>query len=100
MSNRCNVRPPGPGRYEEDILRIVLIPILLKAFAFIDKFSVFASKLSEIYFRKMRPRMTFLYSDASMFPRRTHAASHISFSKPISAVFIVVFSPFDYYSPL
>ena len=47
----------------------------------------FSSKRSDIYFRKIRPKTTFLYSDASMLPRRTQAASHICFSNPMSAVF-------------
>ena len=54
----------------------------------------FPSKRSEIYFRKINPRTTFLYSDASIFPRNTQAASQICFSKPISAVFLAaIFSP-------
>ena len=46
-------------------------------------------KLSEIYFKNISPSTTLLYSDASMLPRSTQAASQISFSKPI---FAVVFS--------
>ena len=46
----------------------------------------FSSKRSEIYLRKISPSTTFLYSEASIFPRNTHAASHICFSKPMSAV--------------
>ena len=49
------------------------------------------SILSEIYFRKISPRTTCLYSAASMFPRRIQAASQISFSKPIFAVFSDIF---------
>ena len=45
-----------------------------------------ASKRSEMYFRKISPRTTDLYSEASRFPRSKSAAFHISFSKPISAV--------------
>ena len=47
-----------------------------------------SSNLSEIYFKKINPRTTFLYSDASILPRSTQAASHICFSNPISAVFL------------
>ena len=46
-----------------------------------------SSKRSEIYFRNIKPSTTLLYSDASKLPRNTHAAFHICFSKPISAVF-------------
>ena len=46
-----------------------------------------SSNRSEIYFRKIKPSTTLLYSDASKLPRSTHAAFHICFSKPISAVF-------------
>ena len=41
---------------------------------------------SEMYFRKISPRTTDLYSDASIFPRKTQAASQICFSKPILLV--------------
>ena len=37
-----------------------------------------SSKASEIYFRKIRPRTTCLYSAASMLPRRTSAIRHSS----------------------
>ena len=45
--------------------------------------SYLASKRSEIYFRKISPRTTDLYSEASILPRKTQAASHICFSKPM-----------------
>ena len=35
--------------------------------------------------KKISPKTTDLYSDASIFPLNTHAASHICFSKPILA---------------
>ena len=47
----------------------------------------FSSNRSEMYLRKIRPNTTFLYSDASILPRSTHAAFQICFSKPISALF-------------
>ena len=59
----------------------------------------FASKRSEMYFKKINPRTTDLYSDASMFPRRTQAASQICFSKPILLVLpAIVFSPLHFVS--
>src|SRR5699024_6521926 len=39
-----------------------------------------------MYFKKISPSTTDLYSDASILPRSTHAASQICFSKPISLV--------------
>ena len=48
----------------------------------------FVSKRSDMYFKKIRPSTTDLYSDASMFPRSTQAASQICFSKPILLVFV------------
>lgn len=41
-----------------------------------------------MYFRNINPSTTDLYSDASMLPRRTQAASPIYFSKPILLVFV------------
>jgi len=41
-----------------------------------------SSKASEMYFRKMSPRTTCLYSAASMEPRRALAAAHSRASKP------------------
>jgi len=52
-----------------------------------------------MYFKKINPRTTDLYSDASMFPRRTQAASQICFSKPILLVLpAIVFSPLHFVS--
>ena len=48
----------------------------------------FSSNRLEIYFKKIRPNTTLLYSDASRFPINTHAAFQICFSNPISAVFL------------
>src|SRR5581483_2964256 len=45
-----------------------------------------ASKASEMYLRKMRPRTTCLYSAASMLLRRASAAAHSFASKPRFAV--------------
>jgi len=44
-----------------------------------------SSNASEMYFRKMRPRTTCLYSAASMLDRSASAASHRCFSKPSTA---------------
>ena len=49
-------------------------------------------KIREIYFKKIRPSTTDLYSDASMLPRKTHAASQICFSNPMPAVFLSAIS--------
>ena len=45
------------------------------------------SKAAEIYLKKIKPMMTFLYSAAGICPQSTHAASHICFSKPISLLY-------------
>src|SRR5690606_33190669 len=42
-----------------------------------------------MYLRKIRPKTTCLYSDASMLPRNTSAAFQISCSKPTSAPLIL-----------
>src|SRR5947209_4099117 len=47
----------------------------------------FSSKASEIYFRKISPRTTCLYSEASMRPRSLSAACHSFCSKPRLAPF-------------
>ena len=52
----------------------------------------FSSKRSEMYFKKIRPSTTDLYSDASMLPRNTHAASQICFSNPMPAVLLSAIS--------
>src|SRR4051812_33539867 len=46
-----------------------------------------ASNASEMYFRKIRPSTTCLYSDGSRFPRSLSAARNISASKPRLAPF-------------
>lgn len=66
-------------------------PVFLEAFALGHQLSCFCSNLSEMYFRKMSPSTTFLYSDASMLPRSLSAAFQICCSKPISAVLSVFF---------
>src|SRR5436190_3112733 len=43
--------------------------------------SRFSSKASEMYFKKMRPRQTCLYSDASIWPRILSAAAQSWASK-------------------
>ena len=43
-----------------------------------------SSKASEMYFRKIRPRTTCLYSAASRWPRSLSAACHSFASKPRS----------------
>ena len=40
----------------------------------------------EIYFKKISPKTTDLYSEASILPRSTQAASQICFSNPILTV--------------
>src|SRR3954470_11716020 len=47
-----------------------------------SKAARFSSKVSEMYLRKMRPRTTFLYSEASMWPRSLSAAAQSLSSKP------------------
>src|SRR5438046_8519713 len=49
----------------------------------------FASKASEMYLRKMRPRTTCLYSAASMLLRSASAAAQSFDSKPIGGVPLV-----------
>ena len=49
---------------EEDVLTRVFVAVLLEALALLNEFLVFWSNLSEMYFRKMRPSTTFLYSEA------------------------------------
>ena len=46
----------------------------------LSRMACFSSKASEIYFRKMRPRTTCLYSAASMLPRKASAMRHSSAS--------------------
>src|SRR4051812_27182853 len=50
--------------------------------------SRFSSKASEMYLRKMRPRQTCLYSEASMWPRILSAAAQSWASKPRAAPFL------------
>ena len=45
----------------------------------------FCSNLSEMYFRKISPRTTCLYSEASILPLNRSAAFQICFSNPTSA---------------
>src|SRR6266566_5247836 len=51
----------------------------------------FASKASEMYLRKIRPRTTCLYSAASMLLRSASAAAQSLASKPIVAVVLLFF---------
>src|SRR5438477_9470795 len=55
--------------------------------------SRFSSKASEMYLRKMRPRQTCLYSEASMWPRILSAAAQSWASKlrPESLAFFLLF---------
>ncbi len=49
-----------------------------------------SSKASEMYFRKIRPSTTCLYSAASIEPRRASAIAHSSASWPTVAPFGVI----------
>src|SRR6202011_5668601 len=53
-------------------------------FSFVSS-ACFSSNESEMYFKKMRPRTTCLYSAASMLLRNLSAASHSLASKPTLA---------------
>ena len=59
----------------------------------------FCSNLSEMYFRKISPRTTCLYSEASILPLNRSAAFQICFSNPTSAeltLAIMIFDEFFY----
>ncbi len=58
--------------------------------------SYLSSNLSDKYFRNIKPNTTCLYSAASIEPLSSFAAPHISFSKPISAVFSFAINLFSH----
>ena len=77
------VHPAGLGRYPENVLGAVLVRVFgvgtLGPFAF-EMGVHLLEGVGEMYFRKMRPRTTCLYSAASMLPRRASAMAHSSAS--------------------
>ena len=66
------------------VFMLTMAPSLLWLLILLMVVAVVGSKM---YFKKIKPRTTCLYSEASILPLSTSAALQICFSKPTSAVF-------------
>lgn len=93
------MRPLGRRRYEENIFIGIFIPIFLITFTGSKKLLIFGLKTVDMYLEKINPSTRDMSSEAFILPRRTQAASHICFSKPILLVlcFPISFSETDFW---